>query len=51
LSLMYCQMIRVISSPSSSTTGLVTLIFAMAGRAFLENSAFRAGRAWLESSL
>ena len=36
LSLMYCQMIRVISSPSSSTTGLVTLIFAMAGRAFLE---------------
>jgi hypothetical protein len=26
---MYCQMIRVISSPSSSTTGLVTLIFAM----------------------
>jgi hypothetical protein len=29
-------MIRVISSPSSSTTGLVTLIFAMGGRAFLE---------------
>src|SRR6188472_342671 len=29
LSLMYCQMIRVISSPSSSTTGLVTLIFAI----------------------
>src|ERR1700710_2151811 len=29
LSLMYCQMIRVISSPSSSTTGLDTLIFAM----------------------
>src|SRR6202035_5500239 len=29
LSLIYCQMIRVISSPSSSTTGLVTLIFAM----------------------
>jgi hypothetical protein len=26
---MYCQMILVISSPSSSTTGLVTLIFAM----------------------
>jgi hypothetical protein len=26
---MYCQMIRVISSPSSSTTGLVTLIFAI----------------------
>src|SRR6187401_3870881 len=36
LSLMYCQMIRVISSPSSSTTGLVTLIFAMTDRAFLE---------------
>src|SRR3979411_1786279 len=36
LSLMYCQMIRVISSPSSSTTGLVTLIFAMVDRAFLE---------------
>src|ERR1700722_18487223 len=35
LSLMYCQMIRVISSPSSSTTGLVTLIFSMADRAFL----------------
>src|SRR5579859_1217148 len=33
LSLMYCQMIRVISSPSSSTTGLVTLIFAMIGKA------------------
>jgi hypothetical protein len=32
--LMYCQMIRVISSPSSSTTGLVTLIFAMGDRAF-----------------
>jgi hypothetical protein len=31
-------MIRVISSPSSSTTGLVTLIFAMIGRPF-ENSA------------
>src|SRR6187401_3028132 len=28
LSLMNCQMIRVISSPSSSTTGLFTLIFA-----------------------
>src|SRR5579872_4879232 len=36
LSLMYCQMIRVISSPSSSTTGLVTLIFAMEKRALLE---------------
>src|SRR5215207_9877733 len=43
LSLMYCQMIRVISSPSSSTTGLVTLIFAMTEGAFLENRAFRAG--------
>src|SRR4051812_14573820 len=28
-SLMNCQMMRVISSPSSSTTGLATLIFAM----------------------
>src|SRR3954452_7672335 len=28
-SLMNCQMIRVISSPSSSTTGPATLIFAM----------------------
>src|SRR5262245_16239458 len=36
LSLMYCQMIRVISSPSSSTTGLVTLIFAMIGKASWE---------------
>jgi hypothetical protein len=37
---MYCQMIRVISSPSSSTTGLVTLIFAMMeGAFFSENSA------------
>src|SRR5579872_2817077 len=35
LSLMYCQMIRVISSPSSSTTGLVTLIFAMGKRALI----------------
>src|ERR1700733_12123848 len=26
---MYCQMIRVISSPSISATGLTTLIFAM----------------------
>jgi hypothetical protein len=41
--LMYCQMIRVISSPSSSTTGLVTLIFAMTEGAFLENRAFRGG--------
>ena len=36
LSLMNCQMIRVISSPSSSTTGLVTLIFAMMQEAFSE---------------
>src|SRR5258708_6686726 len=40
---MYCQMIRVISSPSSSTTGLVTLIFAMTDRAFLEIARFRDG--------
>src|SRR6201996_2497270 len=44
LSLMYCQMIRVISSPSSSTPGLVTLIFAMEDRAFL-------GRALAELNL
>src|SRR5215207_5562669 len=31
-SLMNCQMIRVISSPSSSTTGFFTLILAMAVR-------------------
>ena len=43
LSLMYCQMIRVISSPSSSTTGLVTLIFAMTEGAFSENRAFGGG--------
>src|SRR3977135_921123 len=43
LSLMYCQMIRVISSPSSSTTGLVTLILAMSEGAFLENRADNAG--------
>src|ERR1700738_4791050 len=36
LSLMYRQMIRVISSPSSSTTGLVTLIFAMGIGPYLE---------------
>src|SRR6266700_200290 len=41
LSLMYCQMIRVISSPSSSTTGLVTLIFAMIGKASWEQRVFR----------
>src|SRR5438105_4806362 len=43
LSLMYCQMIRVISSPSSSTTGLVTLIFAMTEGAFSESCAVEAG--------
>src|SRR5437899_3829517 len=36
---MNCQMIRVISSPSSSTTGLATLIFFMA-RNSLETMAF-----------
>src|SRR6201996_4837264 len=41
LSLMYCQMIRVISSPSSSTTGLVTLIFAIEVRPYLECSCER----------
>src|SRR4051795_6619316 len=46
LSLMYCQMIRVISSPSSSTTGLVTLIFAMTEGAFLGTARFKAG--WRE---
>src|SRR5271166_3754745 len=43
LSLMYCQMIRVISSPSSSTTGLVTLIFAMIGKALWGTARFKAG--------
>src|SRR6476661_2445099 len=43
LSLMYCQMIRVISSPSSSTTGLVTLIFAMIGKASRERFLWGAG--------
>ena len=38
LSLMSCQMMRVISSPSSSTTGFSTLIFAM-GHASLKGSA------------
>src|SRR5258705_11132074 len=47
LSLMYCQMIRVISSPSSSTTGLDTLIFAMTEGAFLEQARFKAG--WVMS--
>ena len=43
LSLMYCQMIRVISSPSSSTTGLATLIFAMIGEASWEQALWRRG--------
>src|SRR3954463_6524359 len=43
LSLMYCQMIRVISSPSSSTTGLDTLIFAMSKGAFWEARVLRRG--------
>ena len=43
LSLMYCQMIRVISSPSSSTTGLVTLIFAMTEGAFFGKPRVGAG--------
>src|SRR6185312_12502405 len=43
LSLMYCQMIRVISSPSSSTTGLVTLIFAMTEGAFFSKTADMGG--------
>ncbi len=43
LSLMYCQMIRVISSPSSSTTGLDTLIFAMIGKASRERACDAAG--------
>src|SRR5579864_4656536 len=45
LSLMYCQMIRVISSPSSSTTGLVTLMFAMEIRALLESCGWICSRA------
>src|SRR4051794_3396556 len=35
LSLMNAQMMRVISSPSSSTTGFCTLIFAIGGRGYL----------------
>src|SRR5262245_33537540 len=46
LSLMYCQMIRVISSPSSSTTGLVTLIFAMTEGAFFRKTADTGGVGW-----
>src|ERR1700742_4166900 len=46
LSLMYCQMIRVISSPSSSTTGLDTLIFAMIGKASWERAFLKAGWEW-----
>ena len=36
LSLMSCQMIRVISSPSSSTTGFLTLIFCLPLEALLD---------------
>src|ERR1700752_1807033 len=43
LSLMYCQMIGVISSPSRSTTGLDTLIFAMSKEASWEQRALRRG--------
>src|SRR5436190_21146239 len=43
LSLMYCQMIRVISSPSSSTTGLDTLIFAMTEEASWKQRVLRRG--------
>src|SRR5215470_16302480 len=35
-SLISCQMMRVISSPSISTTGFATLIFAIADRTFLK---------------
>ena len=42
---MYCQMIRVISSPSSSTTGLVTLIFAMTEGPFWKTA--RLPRRWV----
>src|SRR4051794_25391955 len=35
LSLMNAQMMRVISSPSSSTTGFFTLIFAIGGEPYL----------------
>src|SRR5271155_894841 len=41
---MYCQMIRVISSPSISTTGLATLIFAMAIRTFAARNGWENGR-------
>jgi hypothetical protein len=34
--LMYFQMIRVISSPSSSTTGFATLILAIDSATFFE---------------
>src|ERR1700680_3296018 len=43
LCLMYCQMIRVISSRSISTTGLFTLIFAMIGKALWGTARFKAG--------
>src|SRR6185437_15072683 len=40
---MNCQMIRVISSPSSSTTGLATLIFFMSQNS-LKGTVVEAGR-------
>src|SRR5918911_992550 len=45
LSLMKCQMIRVISSPSSSTTGFSTLIFAIIRALVLVGAPERARRA------
>jgi hypothetical protein len=39
---MNCQMTLVISSPSSSTTGSFTLIFAMAGGGYRDEYAARA---------
>ena len=39
LSLMSCQMMRVISSPSISTTGFFTLIFGIADDLLLANHA------------
>src|SRR5215212_9968490 len=42
---MNCQMIRVISSPSISTTGLATLIFAIGQALVRERNKPEAGRA------
>jgi hypothetical protein len=46
---MYCQMIRVISSPSISTTGFFTLIFAILGSHLLR-AGIGAGRQTDENS-